>query len=209
MSASNLFKTNPGIVLWCMGIDCLYDLAVKLSHGLVEDRQPVSLSTEDALTVGWAWAAWSTQFSTSTGMDAPIKAAGITTCTMEWVGMCMPVSFMHNVATPSDDRNLAFCLLFLEISPLVAICSCSHAATNAAEHNYTCTAQQILNAKGRFHKWLAAHRKPRGRPVRAEAPRPPTVSDNSGFRLQPDPTACCCESQGCPSFLSFLNKARN
>ena len=115
VSASNLFKTNPGIVLWCMGIDCLYDLAVKLSHGLVEDRQPVSLSTEDALTVGWAWAPWSVQFSTSTGMDAPIKAAGITTCTMEWVGMCMPVSFMHNVATPSDDRNLAFCLLFLEL----------------------------------------------------------------------------------------------
>jgi len=48
-----------------------------------------------------------------TGYDAPIQAAGITT--MEWVGMSMPASFLVNVATPEDDRNLALLPLLLQL----------------------------------------------------------------------------------------------
>jgi hypothetical protein len=76
-------------------------------------KDPASLSAEDTLTAGWAYAHFSVQLSTSTGMDAPIHAAGIGT--MEVMGMFMPANFMLNVATPSDDRNLILCPLLLEL----------------------------------------------------------------------------------------------
>ena len=80
---------------------------------IVLAKEPASLSAEDALTVGWAWAPFAVQMSTSAGFDANIQAAGIGT--MEMIGMLMPAAFMINVATPSDDRNLVLCPLVLEL----------------------------------------------------------------------------------------------
>jgi hypothetical protein len=76
-------------------------------------KEPASLSAEDALTVGWALAPVAVQVSTSTGPDAPTQAAGIGT--MELLGMWMPAHFMQNTRTPTDDRNLALCPLFMEL----------------------------------------------------------------------------------------------
>ena len=76
-------------------------------------KEPASLSAEDALTVSFALVAISVQVSTFTGVDAPLQAAGIGG--MEWADMYMPASFMINVATPSDDRNLVLCQLLLEL----------------------------------------------------------------------------------------------
>ena len=36
VSASNLFKTYPGIALWCMGIDCLYMYSLLFSSSEVK-----------------------------------------------------------------------------------------------------------------------------------------------------------------------------
>ena len=76
-------------------------------------KEPASLSAEDALTVVLAVAPVAVQLSTSTGIDAPAKAAGITTT--EFFGAFMPAAFMLNVATPTDDRNLVLCPLLLEL----------------------------------------------------------------------------------------------
>ena len=76
-------------------------------------KEPASLSAEDALTAGLAYAPFAVQSSTSTGFDANLQAAGIGA--MEWAGMFVPAAFMANVRTPSDDRNLVLCPLLLEL----------------------------------------------------------------------------------------------
>ena len=40
-------------------------------------KEPAALTAEDALTVGWAYAPTVVQWSTSTGVDAVVQAAGV------------------------------------------------------------------------------------------------------------------------------------
>eukprot|EP01046_Picozoa_sp_COSAG06_P011845 COSAG06_NODE_682_length_13115_cov_17.917793_4_plen_497_part_00 len=81
--------------------------------GVVLAKEPSALTAEDALTVACACAPVPVQWSSSTGIDGTIQAAGITT--MEWVGMFMPANFMANVATPEDDMHLVLLPLLLQL----------------------------------------------------------------------------------------------
>ena len=76
-------------------------------------KDPASLSAEDALTVGWAYAPISVQWSTSIGADACLQAAGVGST--DFFGLWMPAGMMLNIRTPSDDRNLVLCPLLLEL----------------------------------------------------------------------------------------------
>jgi hypothetical protein len=81
--------------------------------GVVLAKEPASLSAEDALTAGWAYAPEPVQWATSTSYVANTQAAGIDST--EFFTMYMPANFMLNVPTPSDDRNLVLCPLLLQL----------------------------------------------------------------------------------------------
>jgi hypothetical protein len=76
-------------------------------------KDPASLSAKDALTVGWAYAPIPLQWSTSSGGGACLRAAGVGT--VDFFGLWMPAGIVLNIRTPSDDRNLVLCPLFLEL----------------------------------------------------------------------------------------------
>lgn len=77
-------------------------------------KEPAALTAEDdALTVGYAMAAFPVHLSTRSGNDATIEAAGITD--MQLAEMFMPTNFTQTVATTTDDRNLVLRPLLLEL----------------------------------------------------------------------------------------------
>ena len=81
--------------------------------GVVLAKDPASLTPEDALIAAWPLAAVTIQISTSTGMDAICKCAGMTG--MEWIKLFMPTFYMMLGATPSERRNLVLCPLLLDL----------------------------------------------------------------------------------------------
>ena len=81
--------------------------------GVLLTKEPAALTLEDALTAACAWTPLAVHYSTSTGQDAPIKAAGLTST--EWLGMAIPNYFMIIPGEPRDDRNLVLVPLLLEL----------------------------------------------------------------------------------------------
>ena len=80
--------------------------------GVVLAKEPAALTPEDALIVGCVNAPADIHISTSTGWDAPMEAAGITTG--EWMPN-LASFFVMNVAVPDDARNMVLLPLLLEL----------------------------------------------------------------------------------------------
>jgi hypothetical protein len=80
--------------------------------GVVLAKEPAALTIEDALTVGCVKAPADVHISTSTGWDAPVQAAGVTTS--DWFTN-LSSFFVMNVAHPDDARNLVLLPLLLEL----------------------------------------------------------------------------------------------
>ena len=81
--------------------------------GAMLAKEPATLTAEDALTAGFAWAPLMVAYSTCAGMEAVNGAAGISFA--QWMDMQLPAMFTYLGATPTDDRNLVLFPLLLEL----------------------------------------------------------------------------------------------